>query len=361
MKHVTLTMLMALIVSFSLNANTIQPIIFDDPTFDIHSSGLSAEQRSFFHQYIYAIDRINAGEDAEKYLVMERTDDADQIVVAPLLGAINFDQGRPYNNHCPYINGGRAVTGCVATAMAMVMRYYNFPAKGTGTVKYTGGSEGEQTFVLDDHPFDWANILPTYEDGNYNQQQADAVANLMLACGAALTMNYSKDGSGAKTERVPGLLKNNFFFNKEVRYIDVSTSSDPELDITYWGEDVVRPDLELGRPLIFAGYPAIGQTGHCFVIDGYMIKNGLYYYHVNWGWGGAGNSWCLLTRLQDNDGNNYSGHNLSMVYFIHPNNQQAIEQTEADKNVRATKELRNGQVVIIRNNRVYSVQGQRIE
>lgn len=359
MKHVTTTVLLAVLFSLSLNAQNVRPVIFDDPTFDIQSPELTPEQRSFFDQYVLAMQRIEAGEDAEKFFVMERTNDADGIVVAPLLGEINFNQGNPYNKFCPYINGGRAVTGCVATAMAMIMRYYNFPAKGTGSVKYTGGSDGEQTFVLDDHPFDWPNILPTYDFVNYTTEQADAVANLMLACGAALQMNYSKDGSGAQTERVPGLLKNNFFFSSDVRYIDVSNSSNPEQDITYWGEDVVRPDLELGRPLIFAGHPAIGQTGHCFVVDGYKIENGLYYYHVNWGWGGAGNSWCLLTRLEDAEGSNYSGHNLSMVYYIHPNYPAAVEQVESSE--AATKTLRDGQLIIQRNNATYSAQGQRIQ
>ena len=361
MKKIFTTLFVVLACSLCVNAKSIQPILFDDPSFDIHSSLLSPEQRSFFDQYIQAMERVKAGEDPEAFFVIEKTNDADGVVVAPLLGEINFNQGYPYNKACPIVNGGRAVTGCVATAMAMVMRYYQFPAKGTGSFTYSGGNDGEKSFVLDTHPFDWANILPTYDYVTYTPEQADAVANLMLACGASLNMNYSKDGSSAKTERIPGLLKNNFYFSSDVTYIDVSNSSNPEQDITYWGEDVVRPDLELGRPLIFAGYPAVGQTGHCFVIDGYKIKDGYYYYHVNWGWGGVGNSWCLLTRLEEPGGDDYSGHNLSMVYFIHPNYPQDIEQTEANETVRASKELRNGQVVIVRNNNVYTVQGQRIE
>lgn len=361
MKKILTSLFVVLACSLCVNAKSIQPILFDDPSFDIHSSQLSPEQHSFFDKYIQAMELIEAGEDPEAFFVIENANEDDGVVVEPLLGEINFNQDYPYNKLCPVVNGGRAVTGCVATAMAQVMRYYQFPAKGTGTFTYSGGSQGAQQFKLDDHPFDWANILPTYDGVSYTTEQADAVANLMLACGASLNMNYSKDGSSAHTENIPGLLKNNFFFNPEVRYIDVSTSQNPQQTINIWGEEVVRPDLEAGRPLIFAGYPAVGKTGHCFVIDGYKIENGKYYYHVNWGWGGYGNCWCLLTRLKDAEGTDYAGHNLSMVYWIHPNYPQAIEQTEANEVIRASKELRNGQVVIVRNNNVYTVQGQRIQ
>lgn len=346
-------------VCLGMNAKTFQPIIFDDPTFDIHSTQISPEQRSFFNQYTYAMERIEAGEDAEQFFVVERTD-ADKSV-GPLLGDINFNQEAPYNNKCPYLNGGRAVTGCVATAMAMIMRYYKYPKKGIGSFQYTGGSTGAQTLVLEDHPFDWANILPSYEPGNYNSTQADAVATLMLACGASLNMNYDKDGSGANTAKVNGLLKNNFYYDKSAKYITTETSTNPEQDITYWGEDAVRPNLDNGWPLIFAGYPAVGKTGHCFVIDGYKVVDGMYYYHVNWGWGGHGNSWCLLTRLIDDSGNDYAGHNLQMVYDIYPASQRGIDDVDAQEIVHATKELRNGQIVIHRNNQLYSVQGKLLQ
>lgn len=357
MKHRLLFMLLAALCSLGMTAKGIRPIIFDDPTFDIHSTDLSPEQRSFFDGYIDAMERIEAGEDAEKFFVIERANEAG--IVEPLLGDINYNQGTPYNNKCPYLNGGRAVTGCVATAMAQVMRYYKYPAYGTGTFTYTGGSDGAKTINLEDYPFDWNNMLPTYDRVNYTDEQADAVSTLMLVCGASLNMNYSKDGSGANTAKVNGLLKNNFGYNKEVSYISTENSSNPDETIYYWGEDAVRPNLEAGWPLIFAGYPALGQTGHCFVIDGYKVVDEIYYYHVNWGWGGAGNCWCLLNYLVDGDGNNYAGHNLQMVYNIHPVN-QAIDNVSEDA-VRAEKILRDGQLIIQRNEIQYTVQGQRIQ
>lgn len=355
MKRLSL-LLLTVISGIALSAKSIQPVLFDDPNTDLQSVSFTPEQRSFFDQYARALERIEAGEDAEKYFVLEHTDAND--FVEPLLGNINYNQGAPYNNKCPYLNGGRAVTGCVATAMAQVMRYYRYPAHGTGTFTYTGGDDGAHTIKLEDYPFDWDNMLEDYRPGNYNTTQADAVATLMLVCGASLTMNYSKDGSGANVSKVDGLLKNNFGYHPSVAFINNLNTSDPEETVYWWGEDAVRPNLQSGWPLIFAGFPAMNQTGHCFVIDGYKVENGEYYYHVNWGWGGAGNCYCLLTKLQVGE-DNYSGYNVQMVYNIFPKTQD-LEAVEEEESTPATKIIRNGQLLIERNNCTYSVQGQRI-
>lgn len=349
------SVLLLTLMSVTMQAKTIQPVYFDDPTMDLQSHLLTPEQRSFFDRYVYALDQIAQGAKAEEYFVMEHAQSDEE--VAPLLGNINYDQGRPYNNKCPYLNGGRAVTGCVATAMAQVMRYYKYPAHGVGTFTYTGGDDGAKTINLEDYPFDWDNMLEEYQH-SYTDVQADAVSTLMLMCGASLSMNYSKDGSGADLGKMDGLLKNNFFYSKDVSFISTKNSSNPEETIYYWGEDAVRPELEAGHPLIFAGFPAIGQTGHCFVIDGYKVIDGEYYYHVNWGWGGHGNSYCLLTQLKDETGSNYSGYNLQMVYYIYPDGSQGVDEIEDE--TRANKYLRDGQLIIERNQAQYTLQGQRL-
>lgn len=349
------TALLMAAISITGQAKPFQPVYFDDPNTDLQSAAFTPEQRSFFDRYVRALEQIAQGASAEEFFVMEYSDSND--AVEPLLGNINYDQGTPYNNKCPYLNGGRAVTGCVATAMAQVMRYYRYPANGTGTFTYTGGNDGARTINLEDYPFDWNNMLEEYQHG-YTAKQADAVATLMLVCGASLSMNYSKDGSGANLAKMDGLLKNNFGYSKNVQFISTLNSSNPEETIYYWGEDVVRPELAAGHPLIFAGFPAMNQTGHCFVIDGYTVMDGEYYYHVNWGWGGVGNCYCLLTKLQEPGGDNYSGYNLQMVYYIYPTPQD-VESVEAEE-TNVHKLIQDGQLTIERNGVRYTVQGQKM-
>ena len=350
------TAMLMVAISVTVQAKSIQPIYFDDPRTDIHSTAFTPEQRSFFDRYVRAMEQIAQGASAEEFFVMEHATSNDE--VAPLLGNINYDQGTPYNNKCPYLNGGRAVTGCVATAMAQVMRYYQYPAHGTGTFTYTGGNDGARTINLEDYPFDWSNMLEEYQHG-YTSAQADAVSTLMLVCGASLSMNYSKDGSGANLAKMDGLLKNNFGYSRDVQFISTQNSSNPEETIYYLGEDVVRPELAAGHPLIFAGFPAINETGHCFVIDGYKVIDGEYYYHVNWGWGGHGNCYCLLNYLQEPGGDNYSGYNLQMVYYIYPETQD-VEEVKAEEII-AQKILQNGQLIIERSGVQYTIQGQVIQ
>ena len=347
------TALLMAAISITGQAKPFQPVYFDDPNTDLQSAAFTPEQRSFFDRYVRALEQIAQGASAEEFFVMEYSDSDD--AVEPLLGNINYDQGTPYNNKCPYLNGGRAVTGCVATAMAQVMRYYRYPANGTGTFTYTGGNDGARTINLEDYPFDWNNMLEEYQHG-YTAKQADAVATLMLVCGASLSMNYSKDGSGANLAKMDGLLKNNFGYSKNVQFISTLNSSNPEETNYYWGEEVVSTDVTAGDAIRLAGFPAMGQTGHCFVIDGYKVMDGEYYYHVNWGWGGVGNCYCLLTNLQEPGGDNYSGYNLQMVYYIYPAAQD-IETVEADE-TNVHKLIQDGQLIIERNGVRYTVQGQ---
>ena len=85
-------------------------------------------------------------------------------VVAPLIQT-KWNQNKYYNNLCPAISDGpdnHAYTGCVATAMAQIMKYWNYPSQGIGSNSYSWNSQtlsanfGETTY-------DWENMAPYYE------------------------------------------------------------------------------------------------------------------------------------------------------------------------------------------------------
>ena len=102
--------------------------------------------------------------------------------VAPLLGNIKWNQGSPYNNFCPVvdsINNVKAVTGCVATGMAQVMKYYNWPIQGTGSNSYiTTTLKIAQSIDFSQTQYDWSNMSDTYSASS-TKVQNDAVATLM--------------------------------------------------------------------------------------------------------------------------------------------------------------------------------------
>lgn len=348
------------IFSVGVYAQTIQPIYLDANELSVQEVKQAAtlEQQGLFEYYEYAMAQINQGADAADFFMIEKATDADD-AVEPLLGNIQYGQDAPYNNRCPIINGRRAVTGCVATAMAQVMRYYSYPNVGKGNVTYTGGADGAKTINLADYPFDWDLILNSYAS-DYTEAQGNAVATLMLACGAALNMQYSADGSGINTRFVVGAMRDNFGFDSQIRFADSSTDPDPLGLIEYdWGE-TMREGFKKGYPVIFAGFPSSGRSGHCFVIDGYKVIDGIYYYHVNWGWTGASDGYYLITNLRPSD-ESYSGYGCTMVYNIFPTGWTDINDATADTaNAKVSKVIRDGQVVIVKGDQEYTILGTKL-
>lgn len=208
-----------------------------------------------------------------------------------------WSQSEPYNRMTPVINGRHAVTGCVATAMAIVMKYYEYPTQaisGAGVSEYDGISITYDTY-------DWDNMLNEYEDGLYNDQQGEAVAKLMWHCGANVGMNYGTGASGAPTSMIADALKNVYGYSQSVLYEQRENYSWSE-----WKQKICR-EIDGDRPVILNGTdprPEPDGGGHAFICDGYTTDGA---YHINWGWGGYSNGYFLLSTLDDNyDGYGYS-------------------------------------------------------
>ena len=108
--------------------------------------------------------------------------------IAPMV-ATRWNQDAPFNNDCPVLNGERSVTGCVATALAQVMKYHNWPEHGTSSHSYTYNG---QTISADfaKTTYDWANMRDVYTSSATAAQNA-AVATLMFNCGVAVDMQYT--------------------------------------------------------------------------------------------------------------------------------------------------------------------------
>lgn len=214
--------------------------------------------------------------------------------VAPLL-TTKWDQETPYNNLCPqYIVNNikyRYVTGCVATAMAQVMNYYQYPAKGTGSRSfYLYDESGKRTRVyanFGNTTYDWENMLDVYgKNATYTNEQATAVATIMYHCGVAVDMNYAPDGSGAMCNASGTALIKYFNYHSDImtHYREITHSAQ-------W-MDMIYRELNDGCPIIYGG--ASNQGGHAFVFDGYN-KDGKV--HVNWGWSGSGDGYFDVAKL----------------------------------------------------------------
>ena len=201
--------------------------------------------------------------------------------ISPLLETIAWNQGAPYNRFCPLVQGTRCATGCVATAMAMVMKYWEWPIHGTGEASYTSSTYNlELSADFSQSTYEWKSMLNRY-DGTYTDVEAVAVAKLMSDVGISVRMNYGPS-SGTSAKRVPLALANNFFYNKGVKYLERCY-----FDTEEWNS-IIKGELSESRPVLMTGINYMDFVGHEFVLDGYNT-NGLY--HVNWGWGGTSNGY----------------------------------------------------------------------
>lgn len=206
---------------------------------------------------------------------------AERQNVGPLLTSW-FSQWSPYNNKCPKVDGKECPTGCVATAMAQIMHYWQWPKQTTDIIPgYTMGSSKINMPDIPITSIDWDNIQTQYD---LSDKQTEAISTLMLLCGTSLHMYYTPSFSAASYADVGYKLSK--YFDYDGMWEEVSRKDYESAD---W-EQVIYEELNGRRPVLYSGRYETGG-GHSFVVDGY--KDG--YFHANWGWGGT-ETWVLMTN-----------------------------------------------------------------
>lgn len=184
-----------------------------------------------------------------------------------LLKTAEWNQMAPFNKYTP----NNYVTGCVATAGAIVMKHHGYPAKGTGSHSYTWN--GQTLTANFGHTYDWAS-MPAKYDGT-NDAAFDGVARLMADLGVAVEMNYAKDGSGSYIGDLVTALQKYYGYSKLSHLMAIE-----DVGAEAWNGRL-REEIDANRPVLYAASDPAGG-GHAFVIDGYKDES----FSVNWGWGG---------------------------------------------------------------------------
>ena len=243
--------------------------------------------------------------------------------VTPLLTS-TWGQQAPYNNMCPIASGNtRCVTGCVATAMAQVLYFHKVPAHGIGTrtIYYPQGdyTGTPVTANFGEDFYDWENMLDHYNDGQYNNTQANAVALLMRDCGVAADMEYGSPsvGSGAYSEDAAEGLRDYFGFE------DAECLSRDSYSEQQWMNIVYR-ELSENGPLMYGG-SSYYDGGHAFVLHGYNAEGKVY---VNWGWNGDDDGYYDISLL--NPAGMSFAYGQDMIVGISSNNYVTTRETEVE-------------------------------
>lgn len=197
----------------------------------------------------------------------------------PNMLTTTWDQAPYYNHYCP----GGSVTGCVATSMGQIMKYWNYPPTGYGSHSYTHATYGVQTANFGATTYNWTSMPNSVNASNY-----EAVATLLYHCGVAVDMNYGPS-SGAFTEDVPAALMTYFGYAPTMQFKDKANYPNN----TDWF-NLIKADLDAGRPVYYAGQDAT-QGGHAWVCCGYRSSDSKLY--MNWGWSGASNGYYAVGAL----------------------------------------------------------------
>ncbi|MDD6784024.1 MAG: C10 family peptidase [Prevotellaceae bacterium] len=285
--------------------NAIKPILAwsDNAPVDEMPDNMAAWIEDMENQ-IYAL-RLDSTKQTKEIAAL--WDGADKYQEELILETAEWDQRSPYNNQCPTYGGQRCLTGCVATALAIAMKYYEFPQQSRGVTEKYKNNNGSTTYSRDlNHKINWDKMPLTYNSWT-SSEQCEEVAQLMADIGAAIKINYGIDGSAGEING-----------NSLIYYYDYYYNSFSRADYTndQWHE-MLHKELSDKHIILYRGESGYYGDGHMFLLDGYSTDGEDPYYHVNWGWGGMYNGFFTLDNLSPS-GNNHDYNLVQRATFFYP-------------------------------------------
>ncbi len=210
----------------------------------------------------------------------------------PLLRT-SWHQNAPYNSLCPMGDLARqCLVGCVATAAAQIMKYWNWPPSGTGSHTYwwdgdqsCGGNVGGGWLSADfSDPYDWQQ-MPDSCDFGCPAQDSAALAELCYEVGVAFEMDYGVCSSGANTADALLVYPTYFLYDNSIDRED----RDQHSAQTWF--DLIKTEVNQSRPMQYK------IIGHSIVCDGWRDTGYAHHYHINYGWGGSHTTWFAIDNI----------------------------------------------------------------
>jgi len=295
------------------------------PEIEDMPDGMIALLDWYEHQIQYLRDSTNITAIHEEWLTYQSSFsiNQDEPIVRPLLhrdgkenhwkqGANNdtahANVDKVYNKFCPIIElsvegeimNSRTLVGCVAVAMGQVMWYWQWPQM--AVVEDEEHNHLIREYDWNNMPAEITNASPIYS--------VDMIAHLLRDIGISVNMQYSVDGSGASTYRVPNALRNVFGLKSD-------NVLDRRPNMHNWTE-LLKQNLQLGFPVIYTGSRQLSDgslRGHCFVIDGYTRAN---MFHMNYGKEEYHNGFFTLDEINGEACTEYSA-NQAAILNVYPN------------------------------------------
>jgi hypothetical protein len=233
----------------------------------------------------------------------------------PLLKTL-WGQGTYYNDLCPVDSSITSTNkhvpvGCGATAMAQLMKYWEYPESGSSTHSYSHSKYGTLSADFGNTVYDWASMP------NYLTESNNAVAKLCYHCGVSVDMDYEPGGSSSSLNTISQSLKTYFKYASSLSFINKSNYTQDA-----WHK-LIKADIDNKMPVLLRGAASDGTGGHLYVCDGYTDNN---YFHINWGWNGSYNGYFLLDDLTPGYGD-YSYYQYATIGIKPSGNSCAVQPT----------------------------------
>ncbi len=216
----------------------------------------------------------------------------------PPLTQTQWGQEDAGNNTCynMFTPDNRAC-GCGATALAQLMRYYNYPTAGIGQHGFVTFEDGKQIWAItrggDGYggPYNW-NDMVLAPNGTTSYLQRQAIGFLTFDAGAAQNMHYDITISSSILGGKYPLMNTFMYSNTKWGF-----NSNNSLPITSLYQ-MMNPNLDAAMPVVLGGGGPKG--GHFWLADGYGYALSTLYHHLNLGWDGAWNLWYNLPNIDSN-------------------------------------------------------------
>jgi len=213
------------------------------------------------------------------------------VVVAPLL-TTRWNQGTYYNIYTPGSGSGKTPVGCVATAMAQIMKYWEAPTTGTGSYSYNHSAYGNLSADFGATTYPWG-LMPNVLSASSPLVSKQAVSLISYHCAISVKMDFAPGGSGSyvlawssNARCAENAFKNHFGYKSTIEGLSRDLYNDQQWD------SILKHELDQARPMLYAGFGAAG--GHAFVFDGYDDQG---MFHINWGWGGMSDGYFTVDNL----------------------------------------------------------------
>lgn len=215
----------------------------------------------------------------------------------PYFMEIEFGHRAPYNNFLPDRDGKPGPTGCVPTALAQIMKYYEYPSKLMNDIpgySHRSNSHPDSIYVMEGQKaegrsYNWDLVLNHY-DGDTTEALNNEIAKIMIDCGKSVETRYEQSASAATSEMFYYSLAHYFGYNSD----SLQMLSREQFYREEW-LDVIYNELSKKRPIYMSATSYV-HGGHAFICDGY--RDG--FLHINWGWNGGSNGYFDVDILDCN-------------------------------------------------------------